>query len=344
MPRLNHRIKHALFLLLASCLLSTSVLAGEQERTRAEPATVGVAKAELQAIPTLVEVVGTLQAKESAVIAAKMTGIITQVPVALGSTVKTGDLLLTISAGEIDARLSQAEAQLSQARRNLDREQNLLKKNASTAETVKTMRNQYNMALAGYNEAKSMLGYMSITAPFDGVISRKDVNNGDLATPGTPLLYLENNRKLQVRSAVPESLVLKIHTGDHLMVKVAAAGALVQGTVIEIAPAVDPNSRTAPVVIDLPVHPDFRSGQFARVLLPGTDTKALLIPETAVVPSGQMDRVFVVEAERAHLRLVRTGLRHEGMVEILTGLTSGETVAISNNRLLENGQQVRVQP
>lgn len=344
MARQNFSTKHLVALLCISCLLALPASATEQDRTDSHTVAVSVAKAELRDIPSLVEVAGTLQAKEKAAIAAKVTGIVTRVPVVLGSSVKTGDLLVAISAGEISARLSQAEAQLAQARRNLEREQNLLRKNASTAETVKTMRDQYNIALAGYNEAKTMLGYTAITAPFDGVITRKEINTGDLATPGTPLLHLENNRKLQVRSAVPESLVLKIHTGDQLAVKVEAAGVLVQGTVTEIAPAADPDSRTAPVVIDLPAHPDLRTGQFARVLLPGSGTQGLFIPATALVPLGQMDRIFVIEDGRAQLRLVRTGQKHEAMVEILAGLAPGETVAISNNRLLQNGQQVRVRP
>ncbi len=344
MPHLNHRIMHALVAFLLASLVPGFSLGDEQATTMATPPKVGVTKAQQRKIPSVIEVAGTLQAKESAAIAAKITGIVTKVPVLLGSTVHSGDLLVAIRAGEIDARLNQAQAQLAQARRNLEREQNLLKKNATTAETVKTMRDQYNIALAGHDEARTMLGYTTITAPFDGVITRKQVSSGDLATPGAPLLYLENNQRLQVRSAVPESLVLSIRTGDRLQVRVEAAGALVRGTVAEVAPAADPNSRTTPVVIDLPSHPDLRTGQFARVLLPGANALGILIPQTAVVPLGQMDRVFVVEDGRVRLRLVRTGLRHQEMVEILAGLAPGETVAVSNNRLLQDGQQVQVQP
>ena len=71
---------------------------------------------------------------------------------------------------------------------------------------------------------------------------------------------------------------------------------------------------------------------------------ALLVPESAVVPSGQMDRVFVIDGDTARLRLVRTGQRRDGLVEILAGLDPGETVATGNNRLLESGRRVRVQP
>lgn len=345
MPSFNLLIQHALPLLfLSSLLYGPTWAADHQQQERPNLTSVGVATVQQQEIPSVIEVAGTLQAKESAVIAAKVTGVVTRVPVVLGSTVQTGDLLVAISAEEIGARLSLAEAQLAQARRNLEREQNLLKKSATTTETVKTMRDQYHIAMAGYTEAKTMLGYTTITAPFNGIITRKEVNNGDLATPGTPLLYLENNLKLQVRSAVPESLVLSISTGDQLMVRVETANAFVQGMVAEIGPAVEPNSRTAPVVIDLPAHPNLRTGQFARVHLPSPGSKGLLIPESAVVPFGQIDRVFVVKDGRAHMRLVRTGLHHEGMVEILTGLTSGETVAVTNNRLLHNGQQIQVQP
>lgn len=339
-----HPCKLPLAVFIASTLLISAALAAESPLPTAARMTVTVAKVQRQQIPSLIEVAGTLQAAESAVIAAKVTGIVTKVPVVLGSTVKTGDLLVAISAGEIAARLSQAEAQLTQARRNLEREQNLLAKSAATEETVKNMRDQYNMAQAGYNEARAMLGYITITAPFDGVVTRKEVSSGDLATPGTPLLYMENNRRLQVRSAVPESLVLGIHPGDQLMVKVESAGALVQGTVAEVAPTADPQSRTAPVVIDLPAQTDLRTGQFARVRLPGPGVQGLLLPQSAVVPSGQMDRVFVVEGDSVHLRLVRTGQHHDGLVEILSGLSHGETVVVTNNHLLHNGQQVRVQP
>nr|WP_320010027.1 efflux RND transporter periplasmic adaptor subunit [uncultured Desulfobulbus sp.] len=333
-----------LLCLTFACTFSPSLSASTQPQSTQDLALVQVATVELGELPSLIEIAGTLQSKNSAAIAAKVTGIVTKVPVVLGSKVQAGDLLVAISAGEITARVSQAQAQLTQARRNLERERNLLKKKASTEETVKTMQDQYNMALASYNEAQSMLGYTAITAPFDGVITRKEVTPGDLATPGTPLLRLDNNSQLQVRTAVPESLVLNIHPGDKLMVRVEAAQVLTQGRVAEVAPAADPTSRTAPVVIDLDSQPNMRTGQFARVLLPTAGSRGLLIPKSAVVPKGQMDRVFVIEDGRAYLRLVRTGQVYDGMIEILGGLSAGETVAISNNRLLFNGHRVQVQP
>ena len=334
-----------LFFPVALLMLSSApALAGLPAKDAAAPIPVSVTQVRAQEIPALAEMVGTVQAAERAAIAAKITGMITRMPVLLGSRVKAGDLLVAISAEEIAARLSQAEAQLAQARRNLEREQNLLQKSAATAETVKSMVDLHAIAQAGYHEAKTMLGYATLTAPFDGVVTRKNVNTGDLATPGTVLLLLENNQRLQVLTAIPESLVLQINTGDALSVQVPAAAANLKGTVTEIAPAADPSSRTAAVILELPPDPNLRSGQFARVLLPGKQRKALLVPTSAIVPSGQMDRVFVVEDEHARLRLVRTGMSFDGMTEILAGLAPDETVVTSNNRLLVNGQAVQSTP
>jgi len=342
-----HRMQRLAYTLTVSLLMlpTALTLAAESAAPAATaPVTVSVAVVREQEIPVLTEVVGTLQAAERAAIAAKVTGVISRMPVVLGSTVKTGDILVAISAEEILARLNQAEAQLAQAKRNLEREQNLLQKNAATAETVNSMHDLHAIAQAGYREAKTMLGYATITAPFDGVVTRKNVSTGDLATPGSVLLHIENNQRLQVTTAVPESLVLKVHTGDTLTVRVPSAEAVVKGTVSEIAPAADPSSRTASVILDLPPNSNLRSGQFARVLLPGKDGKALVIPTTAIAPSGQMDRVFVVEEQHARLRLVRTGMSLDGLTEILSGLNPGETVVTTNNQSLVNGQRLQIAP
>lgn len=334
-------------LLLALHLLASPVGAEAAEsgtKEKEAPIAVTVAIASEQTLPALAEVAGTLQAAERAAIAAKVAGVITRMPVALGSTVQTGDLLVAISAEEITARFNQAEAQLAQARRNLEREQHLLQKNAATAETVKSMQDLHAIAQAGYWEAKAMLGYTTISAPFDGVVSQKMATSGDLAMPGAILLLLENNRKLQVRTAVPERLILGLHTNDVLTVMVETAGVATQGTIAEIAPAADPDSRTATVILDLPADPNLRTGQFARVHIPGNKSKTLVIPTTAIVPAGQMDRVFVIEGDRARLRLVRTGMELHGLTEILSGLNPGDTVVTTNNRHLVNGQRLRIEP
>lgn len=344
MPQLQRYI-----ILLACMLLMLTGCKGENHQTarQAEPLTivrVKIATADRASAQGQIELLGTVEPVDKAIIAAKVTGTITKMPVRLGSTVKQGQLLVTISANEIAAKLRQAQAQQEQAKRNLDRETRLLAKNASTPQTVKSMEEGYRMAQAVYREAKTMAGYTTITAPFAGQITAKPVNTGDLASPGAPLLVLENNRRLQVVTSVPEALVVNIHPGDKLSVRIPAADLVTTGTVAEIAPAADPASRTAPVKIDIDSSAKLRSGQFARISMAANGNQTLFVPATAVIPFGQMERLFVARDGKAELRLVRVGIRLGTMVEILAGLDPDEQVVVTNNSHLVDGQPLEIMP
>ncbi len=304
--------------------------------------TVSVARAEEKAAARQVELMGSLQATERAEIAAKVSGSIVTLPVVLGSRVEKDDLLVEITAGEISARQRQALAQLEQARRNLEREKKLLARNAATPEAVKSLQDTLRIATAAYEEAGTMLDYTRLLAPFAGLVTRKMANVGDLATPGKPLLQLENEARLQVITNIPESLIMHVRPGDELPIHVPSAGLDIVGTVAEVAPTADRLSRTAPVKINVPADPKLHSGQFARVSLASGSARTLVVPASALSTYGQMERLFVVEDGRARLRLVRSGAAIGDEVEILSGLKAGETVVVEGGRTLVDGQPVTV--
>jgi RND family efflux transporter MFP subunit len=330
-----------LILVLAGCRSGRHE--NEQTASQLPAVKVEVITAELETAPLRTEVVGTVQPVHRADIAAKVTGTIEKIPVKLGSRVREGDLLVKITAGEISARVIQAQAQLEQARRNLERERKLLEKNAATAENVKSLEEAFRIAEAAYREATVMLSYTTINAPFDGQIISKNANVGDLATPGQTLLRLENDEELQVVTQVPEGLVLQISPGDTLPVTVPAAELDLAGRVAEIAPAADPLSRTSMVKLDIDENESLRSGQFARVGIPGAGRNTLFVPEAALQFFGQMKRIFVVADNTARLRLVRTGRTADGRVEILTGLEPGEKVVIRHEVKLADGQPIIIE-
>lgn len=329
-------------LLFCSLANPSSGHAGHAEMSPATtaPAQVKIITVHKKQLASRVEVVGTVQAADRAVIAAKISGAIVELPVVLGSRVHKGDLLVKINAQEISARVLQAEAQLAQARRNLRREEKLLQQHASTPETVKSMRDMLAIASAGYHEAASMFSYATITAPFSGVITKKIANTGDLATPGMPLLHLEDDSHLQVITAIPEASAPEVKLREQLQVTIPTIEKTVSGEIAEISPAIDPRSRTMPVKINLTDTRNLRTGMFARVALPGRPYMTLMIPKSAIVPFGQLNKVFVVDGTTARLRLVRTGLQENDLIEILSGLTAGERVIVGNNRLLISGQEV----
>jgi RND family efflux transporter MFP subunit len=299
----------------------------------------------LETVPVLTEITGTVHAVERAQLAAKVMGSIDTMPFTLGQRVKRGDPLVTISAGEIDARVAQAESQYNQASRDLARERELLPKGASTATIVKDLEDRCAGAEAMLREAKVMLSYATLQAPFDGVIARKFANVGDLASPGLPLVEIEGLHGFEVQAGVPDSLAGDLSVGKLLVVQTPTEGVAFSGKISEISSAADPNSHTVAVRITVPDSVAVRSGQFVRIQIPGSPIRALLAPWAAVTALGQMERVFVAGSDNcAVLRLVTTGARRGNQVEILSGLDDGDRVIVAQPAGMQEGQMLDIQP
>ncbi len=272
-------------------------------------------------------------------------GAIEELPVTLGQPVRAGDVLVKISAGEISARLAQAQAQFDQANRDLARERELLPKNASTADTVRNLETRATLSAAMVREAEAMMGYSVIRAPFDGLVARKMVEAGDLAAPGMPLIEIEGAGAFQIEVGIPDSLVNALKIGVSADVAITSADTKFSATLAELSSSADANAHTVMAKFNVPSGIVVRSGQFARVQISGVPSRALLAPTAAVSRNGQMERVFVAgEGNRAVLRLVKTGATRGDRVEILAGLDDGERVVLMPPAGLQEGQPLEVQP
>jgi RND family efflux transporter MFP subunit len=289
------------------------------------------------------EVVGTVRAKLHATLEAKVSGRIAQLPVVLGQRVKAGELMARLEAAEIAARLEQANASLEQAEREWKRSSALFGQQAVTRAEYEAAEARHRVAKGNAAEAKAMMGYVELLAPFDGVVTKKWADVGDLAAPGKPLVSIEDTSTLQLAADVPEAIASHVLPGATLQVHINAATGPLTGTVAEIAPAADPISRTSRVTLDLPRKPGLRSGQFARLRVPIGQSNSLRVPATAVVQRGQLELVFAVVNQSAQLRLVKTGKRIGDQVEILSGLDAGESVIIDGPTQLTDGQPVEAQ-
>jgi RND family efflux transporter MFP subunit len=292
--------------------------------------------------PARFELAATLQAAEQATVAARASGQIVRLPVEVGDKVSKGELLVKLSAAEIEARVARAETLLAQARRDLQRESGLLEIEASTRETVRRLREQVKVNEAAYREARAMLDYTSVKAPFSGTVTAKLVEVGDLAAPGTPLLQLEKSDTLEVVVPVPESAARRLAIGQRLPVNVPTAGLELAAQISEIAPTVEPTSRSVRVKLALPASPTLRGGQFARVSFPDEQAMTISVPVASLRRNGQMEQVFVAEGGKARLRLVRSGRQlgagDDTRVEVLAGLRAGDRVVLDPPMSLRDGQ------
>ena len=288
------------------------------------------------------EVVGTVRAKLRASIEAKVSGRIEQMPVVAGQLVKAGALLAQLDVREVQARLDQARAVRQQADQDRKRFETLLQQKAVTQQEYDAVQARFRVAEAAVSEAETLLSHTKVTAPFDGVVSRKMADVGDLASPGRPLLELEDPNSLRLEADVPEALVGRIQMGGPMPVRVALVGNDLAGVVSEVSPAADPNSRTFRVKLDLPPTAGLRLGQFGRVVVPLGETASVRVPATALVVRGQMEIVFVAASQKAQLRLVKTGKRVSDEIEIVSGLNPGESIVVDGAGALRDGQPLEV--
>lgn len=186
------------------------------------------------------------------------------------------------------------------------------------------------------DQASTVESFTRIAAPFDGVVTETSVEPGNMASPGMPLLRLEDTSEFRLEVRADESRVGKIRHGDRVPVFLGTATTAITGTVVEISRAVSADARAFLVKVALPDAPGLRSGTFGKARFGGTPRRALTIPPSAIVRRGQLTSVFVVDEGVARVRLVNLS-----QSEVLAGLTESEVVVLSPPAGLTDGRRVR---
>jgi RND family efflux transporter MFP subunit len=187
---------------------------------------------------------------------------------------------------------------------------------------------QLAQAEAGQAQARSSEGYTRIRAPFDGVITAKLADPGTMATPGVPLVVVEDTRKFRLEVTVDESKIAEVRLGETVPVSLDALGdAQIQAKVVQIVPAADPGSRSFLVKLELPADARIRSGLFGRAVFAHGTRQALVLPKSSVIQRGQLQGIYVVGGDKvADLRYVTLGRPAGDKIEVLSGVQAGERV------------------
>ena len=210
---------------------------------------------------------------------------------------------------------------------------------AGTAARAQAAVSGVDSARAASEAAGTTESFALITAPFDGVVTEKMVEPGNMAAPGTPLMRLEDTRGFRLDVRVDESRIGQIAAGAIVPVSLdsgtGGAPTTVSGTVAEIGRAVDADARAFLVKITLPDTTGLRSGTFGRAHFSGQARRALTVPAGALVHRGQVTSVFVVEKDIARVRLVSVS-----GTEVLAGLSEGDVVIVAAPPTVTDGRRV----
>jgi RND family efflux transporter MFP subunit len=196
-------------------------------------------------------------------------------------------------------------------------------------------------ARAGRAAAEAAAAYARVGAPFAGVVTERSIDPGQLVVPGTTLVRIEDTSVLELEIKVDESRAALASPGATVQVLVEGAEpAIRNGRIAEISRAVDTDARAVLVTVAVADTNSLRPGMFARAELPGPIRRVLSVPVESLVRRGQLTSVFVVERDRARLRLVRVGRSDGSRVEVLAGLSEGETVVVRPPASLRDGAAV----
>ncbi|HMN20638.1 MAG TPA: efflux RND transporter periplasmic adaptor subunit [Ottowia sp.] len=286
---------------------------------------------------------GEVQAVRQAELAAQVAGSVTELNVRAGDAVRAGQVLLRIDARAAEqaaaasgAQVAAAQAQLDVATRELARKRELAAKKYISQGALEQAESQHRAAQAQVRALSSQAGaartqtaFHVLRAPFDGVVARLVVEQGDMAMPGRPLLTVYDPAALRVSAHVPAS-VLK-GGADGVRVWLAGTDAELVPSSVQVLPTVDARSLTQEVRATLPAGSQAVPGQFARLQLAGaaaTGPQRLFVPASAVVRRAEVTGVYVLDAQQQpRLRQVRLGPVQGSEVEVLAGLDAGEHVA-----------------
>jgi RND family efflux transporter MFP subunit len=309
---------------------------------------------------------GTLQGFIESTVYARSNGYVVRWLKDIGSAVKTGDLLAEITAPEVEQELSQAvsaraqaAASASLAKTTADRWQSLRQKDAVTQQDLDERLSTYNQAQANLAAAdanvgrlRKLLGFNQVVAPFDGVVTRRNVDVGDLVNAGNggtgqALFAVAQVDPLRLYVFVPQVYAAQIKTGDTVTVTLAErAGEKYRGTVARTARAIDTLTRTMQVEIRVP-NPSgaLITGSYVQVMLPiNVGAKTLVVPTNVLLFRPDGTRIALVDAAgHVHLTLVKLGTDFGDSVEILSGLNASDQIVLNPADSLADGDVVTLQ-
>lgn len=271
-----------------------------------------------------------LEAVSQSTVSAQTSGRVIEINFDIDDYVEKGDVLLRLRNAEQRAAVKAAEARFNEARAEFRRSSELLQKKLIPRSTYDRAEATLKSARAALEQAREQLRHTVVRAPYSGIVMKRQIEVGETANPGTPLMTGLSLEQLRAIASVPQAHIGQIRELKKARVILPTVHQSVPAAGLTISPVADPQSHTFQVRVELPpgqhgVYP----GMFAKAAFVVGELKRLLVPAEAVVYRSEVTAVYVVEPDGSvSFRQIRVGQSYDGMTEVLAGLTAGEKVAV----------------
>jgi membrane fusion protein (multidrug efflux system) len=292
-----------------------------------------------------VSAIGTLKSNEAVMIRSEINGRIVEIGFDEGQPVKKGTVLFRLDNTIFRAELAEVEARQLLSQRNYERAKALEVRGHGSVETLDRALAQRRVDQASVNLVRARMEKSIIHAPFDGIVGLRRISVGDYVKAGNDLVNLENIDRIKVDFRVPERYMRVVRTEGAIRITPdALPGEAFDGRIYAIDPQIDPAVRSIAVRALLSnAGRVLRPGMFVRIsLIIDRAQKALVVPEEAIVRRGNQQFVFRILKGSAILTPVKLGLRETGRVEVVEGLSVGDTLVTAGHAKLREGSRVDV--
>jgi len=277
-------------------------------------------------------------------ISAQVSGYIKAMNVREGDKVKTNQVLVQIDPTDAKQAYLQANADLKDAETDLQRFQELLASGAMSSQKVDKAKLRYDVATSNVARVRNQLSFAEVRSPVDGVVVEKRLSIGDLASPGTPILAIEDPNSLLVSTYVSENYISKIHEGDEVDITIESLHKTFVGIVRQVVQAADPVSHQFLVKVALTTSVDIHPGMFAQAGFRVGTRMAMMIPQSTILSRSGLHAVYILDNNNlAQYRLIRLGAHQGESVEVVSGLHDGDTIIWGSNPAIKSGMNVQTE-
>jgi membrane fusion protein (multidrug efflux system) len=292
-----------------------------------------------------IEALGTAKASESVDITARTSNLVTVVHFTEGQQVRRGDVLVEMDDQQAQADLAIAEAALKESASQYHRSRELYTTKVLSDAQLEQIEAAFKSNEARVAAARARLADTVIRAPFAGRVGLRRISVGSLVNPGAVMTTLDDTSTIKLDFTIPETYLAAVAPGLGIVAKSPAyPGQSFAGKVSSVDSRVDPDTRSVTVRAIVPNPAGvLKPGMFLTVHMTRSESDVLLVPEEALVPEQGDVFVFVIRDGKAAKRLVHTGLRRVGAVQVLDGLAAGELVVTEGTQKLRDGAEVQVQ-
>jgi len=320
---------------------------------------ISTSRTEVKDLQIWLESVGQVHSVSAPTLAAEVEGRITMVAVDAGESIERGQLLaetdtstLLLQRKAAEAGIERLAVHISNGVRRVERFEKLSVKNLSSQTQLDDAREQLAAFRADYKAAEAQLSIVNdmmsksrVRAPLSGVVQHRFIDAGDFVKRGQALFEISGSRPLQAWLPFPETVALQIQIGQTVLIKSPLTrGEVVEGTISQLKPAIGPGSRALMTITDIDMPGKLRpEATITGKVLVATHQNAVMVPGISVVRRPGTSVVYVVNGNRVKAHPVTTGHHENGRVEILSGLTGSETVAVDGASFLSDGAKVKTQ-